>query len=696
MRRVYRKTGAHGAPARWLAGIVVVLVFAAVPNARAQGLVRGTVHLGSASGPAAAGATVIIAGTLFGGLTDADGRFELGPLPPGDYELRVVVNDFGEVSRLLSIGSAGVDLSVVVRRADLALVEPDAELRARLGPVAYAGRPGTVLDRWRSFTAVDMGRAGWGGTRPVGLLPVGPVHPFRVVDTSTGSVAGVLPISGLFLPISRGTAVDVSTAEQIIGVSNPQETDAGHNGLLSAGFRSNGRLRQIDASAWGHEGRMRYRLQASAIGAGGYHDGAGSENENAIEQFGGSGELSLRLTPYSDVVAVVGGTLLRSAVAQGAFRVDGSNAGRGFVGYRLRRPDAFISRVMVGASGEQLLDRASVDLSLPGSLRSRLKRVDLSAEVSHVVSGSSTGTLSTTLSRLSLPRTDRVDAGSEDNLTIDRSATSYRLTASLRPVTISALASYEFIRSSPVVSTGFVSAQLGFSAALSAPISASLMLSSTSGIEAVSSPRRFFTVGQLLTPLVLGYRPSRVNAVEGSLSRSTARSTVSVTASIAELSGYLSISDAEETPVAVFDSGGLGAFVAVEAFLQQSPFLDLQGSAHWSYGEDGSGRRLVGLVSPQIALVPTLHTPGGAVYIRPEFNVIAGLPAAGPGFETPTSSALWIDLAIGFRIRSISWAIGSTNLNDATFRYHTSLFNPDASSMNEPGRSYFVRATRHF
>jgi outer membrane receptor protein involved in Fe transport len=90
-----------------------------------------------------------------------------------------------------------------------------------------------------------------------------------------------------------------------------------------------------------------------------------------------------------------------------------------------------------------------------------------------------------------------------------------------------------------------------------------------------------------------------------------------------------------------------------------------------------------------------IQTPGGSIFVQPAVNAVVGLPSADPLWERDSRTALLIDLTAGLTRGRAAWVLGVRNLNDASWRYHTSLmaFSMD-TPMYERGRSFFFRYRR--
>ncbi|MBT8399493.1 MAG: carboxypeptidase-like regulatory domain-containing protein, partial [Rhodothermia bacterium] len=69
--------------------LLVIALATMYSSAYGQGLVSGVVVDGPSRTPIE-GVTVVLAGTLFGTVTGSDGTFTLGPVPDGEYKLRVI------------------------------------------------------------------------------------------------------------------------------------------------------------------------------------------------------------------------------------------------------------------------------------------------------------------------------------------------------------------------------------------------------------------------------------------------------------------------------------------------------------------------------------------------------------------------------------------------------------------------------
>ncbi|WP_457654250.1 TonB-dependent receptor domain-containing protein [Rhodocaloribacter sp.] len=155
--------------------LLMLAVVMAAPAARAQrpGAISGTVV--DENDDPVIGAGVVIAGTLRGTATDAEGRFEIGPLRPGTYTLEARALGYRPATQAVTV-VAGQTASVTLRlhtqpvllegivvsalRPDL---EPVAEMDARRVRETHASDAGELM---RLLPGVNAARRG-----PVGLDP---------------------------------------------------------------------------------------------------------------------------------------------------------------------------------------------------------------------------------------------------------------------------------------------------------------------------------------------------------------------------------------------------------------------------------------------------------------------------------------------------------------------------------------------
>lgn len=138
------------------------------PPPPAPGRLEGRV-LSRADGEPLIGVDVVIAGAGAERalITDADGRFDAGDLPPGDYEIRIVALEHGELRRIETVASG--EAASLVYRLDPIAGEGDTEY----GATATVAAPEREITR-RTIGAEQLTRlAGTRGDalRVVELLP---------------------------------------------------------------------------------------------------------------------------------------------------------------------------------------------------------------------------------------------------------------------------------------------------------------------------------------------------------------------------------------------------------------------------------------------------------------------------------------------------------------------------------------------
>ena len=108
------------AKAGWVAGAVVLLLAAASGDAAGQGVLTGVVR--DEEGRPLGQAQVVVLPGLRQALTDAEGRFQLRQLPPGEYRLQVSLIGYAPAAREVRVGGGAiVPLEVSLRPTPLTL-----------------------------------------------------------------------------------------------------------------------------------------------------------------------------------------------------------------------------------------------------------------------------------------------------------------------------------------------------------------------------------------------------------------------------------------------------------------------------------------------------------------------------------------------------------------------------------------------
>ena len=146
-----------------------LLALVAVPLAASSQVLSGTVS-DADSGAPLSGVNVTLSGTELGAASDLQGRFQIGDLPPGTYEVRASFVGYQRVSRSVTIRAGATT------RVDLALVPAGASLDG----VVVEGRAANLVG---IATAASQGRVGRAELEPRPLLRVG-----EVLETIPGTI----------------------------------------------------------------------------------------------------------------------------------------------------------------------------------------------------------------------------------------------------------------------------------------------------------------------------------------------------------------------------------------------------------------------------------------------------------------------------------------------------------------------------
>jgi iron complex outermembrane receptor protein len=155
----------------------LLLAFLATSHAtRAQdaGQIEGTV-VAARSGTAVAGINVVVVGTLYGAVTDAQGRFVISQLPPGDYTLQIDALDYHYARETVAV-QPGETVRVQFRLRPPAVTPTDSTFDAVRGPLQPVARvdldaisTGWATDPAQLLRRMPAGSAGRFG--PLGLRP---------------------------------------------------------------------------------------------------------------------------------------------------------------------------------------------------------------------------------------------------------------------------------------------------------------------------------------------------------------------------------------------------------------------------------------------------------------------------------------------------------------------------------------------
>ena len=326
--------------------VLTVLFAAGAVQAQQQSRITGTV-VEARSGAPLEGVTVVVVGTLFAAVTEAEGRFAIGPIPPGAYAVEVNALGFQTERRDVDI-AAGVEEVLAFRlrvpEVEVERIEATA-LRRALQPVEgmQAGRlreinvqeTGVLL---RTLPGADAARRGgldfepvirglWGnqigvyvdGARFLAGSPNGFGTPLSLFDPHT--VASVEAVKGPYvLTWGAGTlsALRVTTR----GAAAPGTR---LRSLFQVGYTS--KLNAVDAagSLGGSSGKASYQLHGVYRTGGDYDDGSGQAVPAAFRAVAVRGQAAYRFRTSTRFVLQGGYQDRRDLDAPGALLTSGAS-----------------------------------------------------------------------------------------------------------------------------------------------------------------------------------------------------------------------------------------------------------------------------------------------------------------------------------------------------------------------------------
>ncbi|NBC19141.1 MAG: TonB-dependent receptor [Bacteroidetes bacterium] len=305
---------------------LLVLLLGAPPAATAQdtGRIEGTVVV-ARDGTAVPGINVVVVGTLYGAVTDAQGRFTIPQLPPGEVTLQVDALGFRPARQAVTV-QAGATTRVQIQLRPPAATLDDAvldTLQGDLQPVARLSRrdlrtgwatdPGQLL---RRLPGAEAGRFG-----PLGLRP-----DVRGLSPKQRS----LHLDGMPLadgdPLSTAPTVqytDPAFVEAIEVVKGPYALTQGGGALggvrvrqpqagqvdarsVQVGYATNVNLWE-GAGTWGASaGRWDVLAQGAYRRGSDYEDGNGQIEQGDFKSATVRGQVGVDITPQSRLT--VGGS----------------------------------------------------------------------------------------------------------------------------------------------------------------------------------------------------------------------------------------------------------------------------------------------------------------------------------------------------------------------------------------------------
>lgn len=706
---------------RLIALLSCVLLGSASPTLAQSFRVLGSVHLDKASGPPAPYATVLIPGTLFGGVTDADGRFSLGPMPQGEYSLHVLVAGYKDIVHELIVDDSDIELLLVARRADVDLEQETTPGEHSDADVREFREPGGVTDLLRREPSVEIARVGGTG----GRYQLGPsTGPFANGDAwkNQSAVASRgLPLGVASSQMYRLIEPNDLTRTYKLDRSNPVSAALAFNRdqraieqtpidvELDGGIHSNGRLGSASIFVEGRTGRAAYSSRISHINGGQFRSGDGAHVAAEIARTQIDADLAVRLTPFSDFLFEYQGLIDGAAYQEVApVFLDRAVGHDGAITFRLARPDRQLEQLAVRAGFTHSLERTLV----PGEegvnyagISATTDGADVRASGALRIASNIDGVVST---EGLFEDTDYVvgtfasDAAMSSFRRMSFRA-AYDGEAEVLSGTVRGHISWQGTRFEDVpepVRFGAVSASVQYARAVSAGVAASVGVSSqprfptATQLYGIAFPQ---LAGQYFVPVdgSTDLQTERFNALSFRVDAVKATRVVSVGVTVVDLQRYTTVNAVAGVPTMV-QSEGLSVDVDARISLMRPPVATFSLGAFWSTARDRLlDQGVIGMRSPRAELIMRIQSPGGGLYFEPVVNGILGRSAVDESWEVDSGSAVWVDVIVGIKLRGSQWTIGVTNINDAAYRFHTSpLHTVTNLPLMERGRSAFVRFNR--
>lgn len=372
----------------------------AVVQAQPLGTLAGTVRR-QADGQPISGASLIVKGTSQAAVTDAEGRYRLGPMPPGPYTVQVLARGYGILEQpvLLAAGEQPLDFVLVQPT-------PPPEVRSAMAEALIAG-PVRVLDpAGPSLLVQDAGqwlqavpglgairRGGWG------LDPV--IRGLAEAQVATYLNGVRLLAAGPLRTESPLALIDPAGVDRITVVQGPQALTLGPgsmtallvqtrdlDGAAPGGFAETGYATNREAGmvAFGVRTRQRgtaYALTGAGRQGGDYTAGDGRTVAAGFQSGAVQGQAWHRLNPDAHLAFGAGTRYLRDVAYPGrtldaAYTLAGNASAR----YQLAKPAGIFRGVDALLAWEGLTQRldnddkptaqADTSRALPAPLRIRL------------------------------------------------------------------------------------------------------------------------------------------------------------------------------------------------------------------------------------------------------------------------------------------------------------------------------------
>ncbi|CAN5733131.1 N/A [soil metagenome] len=334
---------------RLLAACALLLTLTGAGYA-APGTIRGTIS--DESGQPVAGADVVVRGTTFGALTNAQGQYEIRNVPAGTYTVEAIQLGYGALSRSVVVpdgGTVNADFSLV-RSAVLleGLVVSSASRRTEKvteAPATIGVITSRALDEYASPNigellarqkGVDYVRSGIVGTG-INVRGMNSAFNPKNLQMNDGRLSTLVATGLPFGPLSTTVKDDIERIEIVLGptaalygpnahnglvntISKDPRTSAGTSAVLGGGNQSSiyGRLRHAqvinDRVAFKVAGEYMRAEEIAYVDTVYLGSGANAvareelDLNNDTDAMRGEGALYFGLNPVTDLVFAAGGS----------------------------------------------------------------------------------------------------------------------------------------------------------------------------------------------------------------------------------------------------------------------------------------------------------------------------------------------------------------------------------------------------
>jgi len=293
--------------------------------AQETGRVTGTV-LAEYDAQPVAGVNVVVVGTLYAAVTDAEGQFMLGPMPPGTYAVEVNALGYASLRRDVAV-AAGQDTALLFQlrlpEVEVEQVEEAAWARDWHPVAGIAASRLRELDAQatdqlvRSLPGGDAGRRGAmdfdpvirgvrgpqlgvyiDGARWLAESPYGLDAPLHALEPQ--AITSVEVLKGPYaLTLGAGNL-------SVIRVETPSPDTGGVHGSMLAGYATRLRAYEAAGTVAGAVGKAAYRLDGAVRGGNDYKDGSGRVVPADARAATARGQVAYRFAKSSRLVVRAG------------------------------------------------------------------------------------------------------------------------------------------------------------------------------------------------------------------------------------------------------------------------------------------------------------------------------------------------------------------------------------------------------